>query len=317
MDSPIKLVTSLKRNNNKGVGAPHKPVLLLAIIRGYETGVLSGNLIQISPELLGIFKQIWNFLVRSDYQLGMGYPFFYLKSEPFWELTFKQGAGDASSNQNKAKNISALDGVVDYAKIEAKMASWLNDSEKRKLLTEAILQKYFPLTKASFYDDYETVDLLHGIDNLLLNTPKLVYRSKIEKLMKAKDFEAVYLRSTSFKRTISMIYDFQCAASQWKAITAQNISMIDACHIVPFSVSHDDTVQNGIALAPTLHRAFDRGLISISDSYQVLVDKDFQEEGEDWSLRRLEGKQILLPRNENHWPSKENLLWHRSQFGFQ
>ncbi|MFC4198185.1 HNH endonuclease [Pedobacter jamesrossensis] len=33
---------------------------------------------------------------------------------------------------------------------------------------------------------------------------------------------------------------------------------------VPFNVSHNDKVTNGIALCPNLHRAFDRGLVSIS-----------------------------------------------------
>ncbi|WP_379661331.1 HNH endonuclease [Pseudopedobacter beijingensis] len=34
---------------------------------------------------------------------------------------------------------------------------------------------------------------------------------------------------------------------------------IDACHIIPFSLTHDDRITNGIALCPNMHRAFDRG----------------------------------------------------------
>ncbi|WP_201288840.1 HNH endonuclease signature motif containing protein [Polaribacter septentrionalilitoris] len=40
--------------------------------------------------------------------------------------------------------------------------------------------------------------------------------------------------------------------------------MIDACHIVPFSISNDDTIPIGISLSPNLYRAFDRGLITIN-----------------------------------------------------
>jgi putative restriction endonuclease len=52
-----------------------------------------------------------------------------------------------------------------------------------------------------------------------------------------------------------------------------NVTMVDACHIVPFSISYDDTITNGLALCPNLHRAFDRGLIAISDDYRVVVSE--------------------------------------------
>ncbi|MFN5209410.1 MAG: HNH endonuclease, partial [Bacteroidota bacterium] len=90
------------------------------------------------------------------------------------------------------------------------------------------------------------------------------------------------------------------------------VSMIDACHIVPFSVSHDDTVSNGIALCPNLHRAFDRGLISIDNDYTVKISSLFREEENPYSIRHLEKKKILLPLNKKYYPSVNNLEWHRS-----
>ena len=86
--------------------------------------------------------------------------------------------------------------------------------------------------------------------------------------------------------------------------------MIDACHIVPFSESYDDTVSNGIALCPNLHRAFDRGLISINSDFTVCVSDNFIEEGA-YPVRDLEGNKIDLPPNAKHWPGKENLEWHK------
>lgn len=86
--------------------------------------------------------------------------------------------------------------------------------------------------------------------------------------------------------------------------------MIDACHIVPFSESYDDTVSNGIALCPNLHRAFDRGLISINQDFVVRVSGNFIEEGS-YSVRRFDGKRIELPSKMKHWPAIENLEWHK------
>lgn len=32
-----------------------------------------------------------------------------------------------------------------------------------------------------------------------------------------------------------------------------NAQLVDACHIVPFAISKDDTINNGISLSPNLH----------------------------------------------------------------
>jgi putative restriction endonuclease len=63
------------------------------------------------------------------------------------------------------------------------------------------------------------------------------------------------------------------AITDLKIHFSTSVSMVDACHIVLFAETHDDTISNGIALSPTIHRAFDRGLLSISDDYRVLVHK--------------------------------------------
>lgn len=89
--------------------------------------------------------------------------------------------------------------------------------------------------------------------------------------------------------------------------------MIDACHIVPFGVSYDDTVNNGIALCPNLHRAFDRGLIAIDENYRVIVSTSFREDESNYSISTYEGKQIKLPKQLNYRPGEENLGWHRKE----
>lgn len=310
---PLKYITSLRRYKS----APHKPVLLLAVIRMYENGFLRGNQVFISPELVSAFKQTWKLLVITDHDPNMALPFYHLGSEPFWKLVPRPELSATVNLERKSRRLSTLDSVIAYARIESEMAEWLNSPEKRALLQDAILQKYFPDTRSNFLLNSTTPDLLRGINDILLNTSRIVYKSEIRELLAAKDDEAIYLRSASFKRLVPMIYDFGCAASHWRLTSSSDVSMIDACHIIPFSESYDDTITNGIALSPTMHRAFDRGLISISDDYRILVANNFHERGLDWSIQRLRGKQILLPRNDDHRPGKENLRWHREQFGFK
>lgn len=85
--------------------------------------------------------------------------------------------------------------------------------------------------------------------------------------------------------------------------------MIDACHIIPFSESFNDTITNGIALCPNLHRAFDRGLIAINEDYKVIVSKSFKEEKNIYSIRAFENKIINLPSIESFFPKANNFLW--------
>lgn len=116
---------------------------------------------------------------------------------------------------------------------------------------------------------------------------------------------------------ISVLQTFQnginnntCCISVMKTDATVNVSMIDDCHIVPFSVSYDDTVTNGIALCPNLHRAFDRGLIAIDENYKVVVSKTFREDETNYSIRAFENKIINLPSIESYFPKAINFLWH-------
>jgi putative restriction endonuclease len=90
--------------------------------------------------------------------------------------------------------------------------------------------------------------------------------------------------------------------------------MIDACHIIPFSESYNDTITNGIALSPSIHRAFDRMLITINADYIIRVSPTVTETESPFSLQQFDGKQILLPEKSEYHPSIESLSWHNSRF---
>ncbi|RYE73551.1 MAG: HNH endonuclease, partial [Oxalobacteraceae bacterium] len=105
-----------------------------------------------------------------------------------------------------------------------------------------------------------------------------------------------------------------CAISGMRLVSNRDAQMIDACHIVPFAESQDDTISNGLSLCPNLHRAFDRHLISISPDYEVIVSEHFIEESVDYSIRKYHGRKILLPTETNYLPSTHNLAWHHERF---
>jgi putative restriction endonuclease len=126
--------------------------------------------------------------------------------------------------------------------------------------------------------------------------------------------EGLYVRQGFFKKYIPQIYKDTCCFTEMKMITVHGYNMIDACHIVPFSIGQDDRITNGIALCPNLHRAFDRGLVSIGEDFVILVSSSVSEnKNHPYSLNRLQGRKILLPESPAHHPNKENLEWHRKE----
>ncbi|MDO8928889.1 MAG: HNH endonuclease [Bacteroidota bacterium] len=126
--------------------------------------------------------------------------------------------------------------------------------------------------------------------------------------------EEMILRSHIFRKAVLEIYDGRCAISGMKLEFGKNVSMVDACHIVPFSDAQGDTISNGIALSPTLHRAFDRGLVSVSDDYRVLVHPRLTDHFPEVGIRQFNGHELHLPQDSRFYPSPEKFAQHRRRF---
>lgn len=303
----IKKFSRLRTAKIKGKAAPHKPVLLLAIIHEYENGRIDGNAICISSELVGSFHDYWHQLVHeSIFTPNFSLPFYHLKSEGFWHLTTLLGRELLLTSSHSIRSFGHLKEVVDHASFDLSLHLIMKEPDKREVLKEILLQTYFP-----YHQELIPDQLIKQIADEILQENPVNYRTKASNF----DEEEVFIRSGVFKKEIPRIYNYACCISELRIMTSQSVQMIDACHIVPFSISHDDTISNGIPLCPNLHRAFDRGLIAIDDQYRVMV-KSFVEEQNSYSIHQFEGKQILLPAYNNYYPLKENLEYHRKRFGF-
>jgi putative restriction endonuclease len=113
-----------------------------------------------------------------------------------------------------------------------------------------------------------------------------------------------------FRETILAIYNSKCAIC---AISLPEL--LNASHIIPWNV--DDTRRadptNGLALCTLHDRAFDRGLISINNSYNVILSvRAKQEIGSRFqqiALIEFEGHKISLP--DRFWPDMKAIEYHR------
>lgn len=301
----------LKIDRAHGI-APHKPILLISVLQYFQSNPTSSAKIYITPELVALFKSNWNLLVLSNHDCRFSLPFYHLKSDKFWRLMPKHGFETILSFSASMRSFSNLNAAIECAIIDDELCVLMQEKKSNEILTHFLLEEYFPNTKVNYFKFSENQQaLFYSIETKILNEPSETYRQEIKNLLDQKNEEEIFLRSSLFKREIPKIYNNMCCISEMKIDATINASMIDACHIVPFSFSFDDTVTNGIALCPNLHRAFDRGLIAIDENYKVLVSRHFAESESRYSIKAFERKEIQLPVFKSHYPLKENFRWHR------
>jgi predicted restriction endonuclease len=130
-------------------------------------------------------------------------------------------------------------------------------------------------------------------------------------------------RRTAFRRLILDIYDHQCAACglRIKLPAGNDVSFIDAAHLVPFAESHNDHPTNGLALCKNHHWAMDRDLIApcpdlsrhsaATPDHRWKVAKviDPRRSNGEKELHALDGKSLLLPQDQAFHPDSEGLSW--------
>ena len=78
----------LNTAKHKGKPAPHKAVLLLAVMSLIERGSISTPEIELTDELVDEFKKIWTekLPVSCPFSCDISKPYFHMQHEPFWRL---------------------------------------------------------------------------------------------------------------------------------------------------------------------------------------------------------------------------------------
>ena len=117
-------------------------------------------------------------------------------------------------------------------------------------------------------------------------------------------------RDTAFSRKVTEAYARTCAFTGLKIINGRGRAEIEAAHIQPVGEGHNgpDSVRNGIGLSRTVHWMFDRGLLSISDDYEILASKNLPSHAK--RFLNSDGR-ILVPDSTVYQPHARYLRYHR------
>jgi putative restriction endonuclease len=297
----------LRRDTSHGEPAPHKPILLISIVEQIGLRFFPANQFPITPELIATFRENWSLLVHtSKYAPNFILPYSHLRGDKFWHLVAYTGF-QSVLDKSKLRTFGEAQEMVAFASFDEALYSLLQDSAIRQEFLQALLTTYFSDSQSRFWGKTPENTYLQNIENKVLHDTSENYRVEYEQLPDEERF----IRKGVFKKVVPRLYNYACCISGMKIDSLVDISMVDACHIKPFSVSFDDTVPNGISLCPNLHRAFDRGIIALDEDYKVIVSKTFVERPSAYGIKQFEGKEIMLPNDSLFYPHQSNLEWHR------
>src|SRR5262249_8772385 len=119
-------------------------------------------------------------------------------------------------------------------------------------------------------------------------------------------------RDRAFRKIVVREYGFTCAVCEMK-FRLGDLVEATAAHIVPKRQRGTDDPRNGLALCHTHHWAFDAGIFSLNDGYEVVLSPVVERaEQRNSGLLELSGKLILLPDNDGVRPHPVALAWHRN-----
>lgn len=117
------------------------------------------------------------------------------------------------------------------------------------------------------------------------------------------------VKQNFFRRAVLSSYNEKCCITG-----ISDTRLLVASHIVPWSKDTQNRLnpRNGLSLSCLHDKAFDRGLITISDQYEVTLSREIKCSKDEYialSFHRFEGKPITLP--QRFYPAQEFLEKHR------
>ena len=120
------------------------------------------------------------------------------------------------------------------------------------------------------------------------------------------------IKQALFRRVVLSGYREKCCMSG-----LSEPRLLVASHIVPWSKDKSNRLNpsNGLCLSAIHDRAFDKGLISVSDDFRVIVSKKLMQRKDDFlrsAISSLHNRKIALP--SRFQPKFEFLAWHRDKW---
>ncbi len=295
--------------------APHKPLLLLSLMDLIARGIVTSNFIDVTGDLVemnDLFTGYWRRVVPISQTSSIAFPFSRLHGEPFWKLVPVKGKELNRQAINSISTVSQLREFVLGARIDDALFILLKQPYNRSMLRHALLASCFSEQAQAALMEQANINAEAFSYNQELMEKS--HQSLVKEILEADNYKPT-ARDQGFRRAIVTTYDHRCALCGIRIITSEGHSAVDAAHIIPWSVSKNDDIRNGMALCKLCHWAFDEGIMGISDSYTVITSRQISlTPNVPGLIMSLAGRAIIPPDDSELWPAQIHLSWHRREF---
>ena len=120
-------------------------------------------------------------------------------------------------------------------------------------------------------------------------------------------------RDAAFRNIVLANYGHTCAVTGQRFYSPRHVEA-DGAHIIGKEVRGTDDPRNGLALSKSAHWAFDRGIFTISDRYEIVVNPRVSSDSvASFPALEMNRRKILLPQDSCYWPHPDALAWHKKE----
>lgn len=298
----------LKVNVAHGRASPHKICMLLAVLDLARGGALTENRIEYAPPLLERYAMYFNAVRGPGDHPNPYFPFFHLAGslrgggESFWHLQPRPGRESMLASMSAARTARQVTENIDHVRLDAELFELLQDEPAVDALGAVLAETWFDR-------GLRDLDAVVGRTRQINRYERVLRISGSPALIAAEEAPS-YVRNPAFRRVVTEIYDFRCAATGLRLVLPDGAAMVEAAHIHPFSEAADDDPRNGLALTPDMHWALDRHLIAPDTDFRWRVSPSLDRRIPDYRvLTELEGKPLFLPREARMYPKREAIEW--------
>lgn len=297
-----KKFASLRVNSAHGRASPHKICMLLALLDLARSGRLKENRIEYDAPLLERYRQYFDAVKTERDTANPFFPFFHLRGDGFWHLQPIAGRETVLAAMTTATSPKMVVENIEYAYVDDELFHLLQDSQNIDRLGASLADKWFD----------------RGLDELKQIAEQGKRISQYEYKLREPDAELKlvkealpeYVRNPAFRRVVTEIYDYRCAATGLRILLPDGTAMVEAAHIHPFCEARDDDPRNGLALTPDMHWAMDKGLIAPAPDFTWKVSIQLDGRIADNRIfTDLQGKKLILPKEARWYPKREVLEW--------
>jgi putative restriction endonuclease len=316
-------IRAIRRDGNGGWGpgtngkAPHKPIMLLAVLDLFEAGHLSENLIPFDETLLEAFDCYWQ-LCCPGRPTNPLQPYWYLKGMSLWRHAAKPGYKQALATLVAAKAKVPTRAMIESHVAGASLGDQLYAAAMHPVGREALRR----LIIGSFFCE--------GLQGQLAQRHQVVIdafacASQLQQQAE-QDMADLFLgedslsgsyteetRNIAFRRVVVNAYEHFCAFCGARIRTPSGRSAVQAAHIVPFAVCRNNDPRNGLALCPLHHWAFDQGMLTVTAEHQISIHRYARDFPADAGFLSLHRQAMRLPDDTRLVPAAQALAWHRKE----